>query len=428
MMPTQSGDAAHLDRAILQYCAWLDRLTLSENTKRTYKAQIELFAEYLMEQGAASIADIDSDAMTGQYKQYLLTERGLAASTVNVILSAVNHFFDYLGIDKANVVRESSTLGADILSKDDQHEFLNAVRLSAYPAQRAMGLLLLYQGLHLSELQRLNVDDITFEVGEASLQVRNAKRDIVRTISLDPRTFPDLQAHIIDRAVRFPAHAKGGPLFLNRSGKRLSTRSIDQAIRELGEMVNISVSASVLRNTCIANLIEAGKSQDWIAEYVGFQTTRSLAHHTTNTLNASATHKPIDRQFWLIIEDEADFRLEIETSLIDQNIPFLSFESGEQAVTWLTQLARGSATTTLPTLALIDVLLPGAYSGYDVAKYLRTFSVTKDTKVVLMSPFASSHAENDQKTANAYPDLILEKPLLDLYTVFGQLMDMFPEA
>lgn len=78
--------------------------------------------------------------------------------------------------------------------------------------------------------------------------------------------------------MRFP-DTKETALFLNRQGRRLSVRSIDLLIRELGRNVGLEmeISAHILRHTCLTNLVRNGNDLVLVAEIAGhkrLETTR----------------------------------------------------------------------------------------------------------------------------------------------------------
>ena len=66
-------------------------------------------------------------------------------------------------------------------------------------------------------------------------------------------------------------------LFLTKQGTRLATRSIDDVVRRLGQEANLSLSAHILRHTCLTRLVRNGNDLVLVAELAGhrrLETTR----------------------------------------------------------------------------------------------------------------------------------------------------------
>ena len=66
-------------------------------------------------------------------------------------------------------------------------------------------------------------------------------------------------------------------LFLTKQGTRLATRSIDDVVRRLGQEANLSLSAHILRHTCLTSLVRNGNDLVLVAELAGhrrLETTR----------------------------------------------------------------------------------------------------------------------------------------------------------
>jgi len=78
--------------------------------------------------------------------------------------------------------------------------------------------------------------------------------------------------------VRPTLAADGEPsLFIARGGGRLSARAADSAIRGVGRRARLSLSAHVLRHTCLTALVRQGTDLVTVAEVAGhsrLETTR----------------------------------------------------------------------------------------------------------------------------------------------------------
>jgi site-specific recombinase XerD len=107
------------------------------------------------------------------------------------------------------------------------------------------------------------------------LVVRRGKGDAHREVHLNADARAALETWIAERE-RFP-EASQTALFLNRTGGRLSARSIDEALRRVGWAAGVALSAHVLRHTCLTKLVCGGNDIVLVAEIAGhrrLETTR----------------------------------------------------------------------------------------------------------------------------------------------------------
>jgi integrase len=93
------------------------------------------------------------------FKRHLKLERRWSPASVNLALAAVDHFLRFVGPGAAEVSRERLPQAAPRALEGD--ELLAFVRAAGRTAvrDRAIGLLLVYAGLPLSELVALDLDD-----------------------------------------------------------------------------------------------------------------------------------------------------------------------------------------------------------------------------------------------------------------------------
>ena len=81
---------------------------------------------------------------------------------------------------------------------------------------------------------------------------------------------------LIERKQQYP-ETREQALFLNRKGEQLSTRGVDLIVRQLGKEARLTLSAHVLRHTCLTNLVRNGTDLVLVAEIAGhkrLETTR----------------------------------------------------------------------------------------------------------------------------------------------------------
>ena len=263
-----------------RYEVWLERQPLSERTRREYARQVAGFVEWLAADrpGAVmTLADLFArDYAVRDFKRHLKLERRWSPASVNFALAAVDHFFRFVGLGAADVSRGRLPQAAPrALDSDELLAFVRAAE-RAGARDRAIGLLLVYAGLRLSELVALELDDARVSGRKAVVVVRSGKRDVYREVPLNAPARKALDEWLKKRPA--PAARIGGePLFVSRAGGRLSARSVDEVVRKLGRAAGLELSAHVLRHTWVTSLVRAGNDVVLVADMAGhrkLETTR----------------------------------------------------------------------------------------------------------------------------------------------------------
>jgi len=274
-----------------KYKNWLIRQPLSEQTKRAYRSRINSFLGFL----AASGEDLNALVQNEQerkfvlltYKRQLKQEFKLAPATVNANLTALDHFFQFLGTSISKIEREDLPQEAPrALDKKSQQAFLRAVSSCRRSKDRAIALLIFYSGIRISECASLDVDDISVIGRKNQIIVRDGKGSRFRQIPLHQDAREAIKIWLDERAKKFDQNDKfygkklSEALFLNPQGNRMSTASIDRIVRLIGSKCGLELSAHVLRHSCLTNLVRNGNDVVLVAEIAGhkrLETTRKYA-------------------------------------------------------------------------------------------------------------------------------------------------------
>src|SRR5262245_44268708 len=91
----------------------------------------------------------------------------------------------------------------------------------------------------------------------------------------------------------------------------------------------------------------------------------------------------------------------------------LSFADGSAAWAWLDSVTGGTFSGELPSLALMDIRMPG-YTGDKVAARIRQTPGIKDIPIILMTAFSLSDAEIRDMVEQSGIDHLINKPLPDM--------------
>lgn len=116
---------------------------------------------------------------------------------------------------------------------------------------------------------------------------------------------------------------------------------------------------------------------------------------------------------WLIVEDEPDIysTLVAMSDLIGDG--GVAFTDGEEAMEWINEVDAGQSgyVQAKPRLALLDIRLPGEFSGIDVAARLRKSGIFATMGIVMITAYRLNAGEENAILEASGADLLLYKPL-----------------
>lgn len=292
------------------YAAALAGAPLDADTRRAYDSRVRAYLAWLDATGELDGGDPLADAhardfAARDYKTHLKTVLRRSDNTVNAHLTALDHFYDHLGLGKVGVRRAPVPRQAPrALTAREQKRFLRAVERRPLARDRAIGRLLFYSGIRVSELVALDVPDVPISARKGAVRVRAGKGELARHIPLtDPTVRTAVTEWKTDRA-----HWRGADtaaLLLNQRGGRLSARAVDQLLDDIAVEAGLvdehgtpTVSAHILRHTFATNLLRAGVDIVIVAELLSharLDTTRRYTLPTNADLEDAVAHLPTDQ-------------------------------------------------------------------------------------------------------------------------------------
>jgi len=302
LAPRTRGRSKSASTPLDGYVAWLASQPVAELTRRTYQRRVAAYlawlAQYPAELDASPLSDTFArDYAIRDYKRHLKTSQKAAPASVNGTLAAIDHFYRYLGLGPANVRREQlPSTSPQAIAIDEQRRFLRAVERSGRPRDTAIALVVFYTGIRLAECAALNVDDVVISARRGAVIVRAGKGDAYREVPLNTEVRQALSRWLAERAGAHP-DSPTEALFLNRSGGRLSARSIHEVLARLATEAGVQLSARILRHTCLTGLVRAGNDLVMVAEIAGhrrLETTRRYSLPSTADREAAMEARRID--------------------------------------------------------------------------------------------------------------------------------------
>lgn len=261
------------------YEQWLATQPLSAQTRRTYLGRVRKFCEFVA--GSESVTDPfggtqQRDRSVNEFKTYL-EQLEAKPSSINLALSAVDHFYRFLGLGSPDVKRvEIPQASPRALSDEEVERFVEAIAASGSARDRAIVLLLLNTGIRLGECAALDLEDIDFSDSKDRAVITVGRAINRRQVPLNTTARTAMRQWLTERST-YAIDSSERALFISRRRLRLSARSIDLIVRRLGQAADLSLSAHTLRHTCLAKLVRAGHDLVLVAQIAGhrrLETTR----------------------------------------------------------------------------------------------------------------------------------------------------------
>lgn len=283
----------------LEYCE-LDK-NLSRLSIRMYRYYLETFNNWLLK----NVGEISPEKLTPEmirnYRLYLSryvnpVKGPLKRNTQLYFLIAVRallHYFALKGIKSmpADQIELGKTTDRTIkfLDRDHLDRLLNAPEISTPDGLRDKAILetLFSTGLRVSELVKLNRDQINFKQREFGVIGKGGK---ARVVFLSQASADWLTRYLKERADSFK------PLFIRYSGNespenngekmRLTTRSVERIVDKYAKKIKlpIKISPHSLRHSFATDLLINGADLRSVQEMLGHKNigTTQIYTHVTN--------------------------------------------------------------------------------------------------------------------------------------------------
>lgn len=270
-----------LTEVITNYGEKLNEKKLSQHTKRAYISRNKKFLSYLYEtEGMVALSIPDtmkwSDIIM-RYKETLKNDHQASHNSINNSLTAIEDMMSFAGIEIGNVERETWPKSTPkSLSREEQERFVNAIFRTKSTKDKAIACLLLYTGIKIGECVSLDIDDIYITAHTGRITVKDG-----RVVPLNTVARRAVVQWLIDRHKKF-GETEERALFLNPQGNRLSTVGVDLIVRKIGHKAHLNLSAQVLRDTCLSNLVRNGNDLLLVAQIGGHRTIETTRRYSAD--------------------------------------------------------------------------------------------------------------------------------------------------
>jgi tyrosine recombinase XerC len=249
---------------------------------------IKGFFTFLAEKGVKSLDKVDRNIMR-DYLAYLV-EQGVVKASIARKLSAIRSFYRYLMREEilpVNPIKDTSSPKLDrrlpsFLTTDEVLRLLEAPDLTTPQGQRDRALLeLLYaSGLRVSELVRLDLEQVNLDTREIRVFGKGSKE---RMVLMGEPAARALVAYINGGRQKLLGVKKSSAVFLNRDGGRLTSRSIQLILEDYAKLTGIGkrVYPHMLRHTFATHMLDGGADLRVVQELLGhasLETTQVYTH------------------------------------------------------------------------------------------------------------------------------------------------------
>jgi len=284
-----------LDKYIDKFIRYLEiEKNYSPNTVINYRIDLRSFRDHAV---GLDLEKIDYLFL----RKYLaiLKEKNLSSRTIGRKLSALRSFFRFLareGYLKSNPIRILSSPKAQkhlplFMTEEEVGLLIESAQAKNDTDERGLRdraiLETFYStGLRISELVGLSVQDVDFISGVVKVMGKGRKE---RIAPIGERALKTLRQYLGKRKKESEA------LFLNKSGRRLSSRGVrgivDKYIRLMG--MKQGMSPHTLRHSFATHLLNRGADLRTVQELLGhanLSTTQIYTHMTTEKLKNVYDH------------------------------------------------------------------------------------------------------------------------------------------
>jgi integrase/recombinase XerC len=290
-MNNQSGGATallvNMERVINSFARHIaTERNLSVHTQRSYLSDLTQFREFARGRHVTDIDGVDQELISAWLAGLYMKK--VKKTTIARKLSSLKALFKYLmregtvAVNPAQVIQtpKRDKYLPSFLSVDEAFGLLDQ-RFEDDEAgcrDRAILEVLYSSGMRAAELASLNVEDVHLASSLVKIRGKGSKERIV------PLGRPAGEALLRYLEKRFPGGRNGkGPLFVNSSGGRLTTRTVarivDKYVRNAG--IGKKISPHSLRHSFATHLLDAGADLRSIQELLGHESLSTTQKYTS---------------------------------------------------------------------------------------------------------------------------------------------------
>ncbi|MFX0124788.1 MAG: site-specific tyrosine recombinase/integron integrase [Candidatus Hodarchaeota archaeon] len=259
----------------------------SPKTIREYSYDLKMFERFIYEKPLEETTTMD----LRRFLIYLKRDKNYAARSLHRKICSLKSFFKFLkkeGLITANPTEtiESPKIPKSLPKTITVEETLKLLTAPDNPRDKAILYMLYGTGMRVSELSNLNIEQI--DLKDKIIHVVGGKGGKDRIIPL-----PNGIIKILEDYIKAREGAQDSTFILNRSGRRLTPRSIQRIVKKYKNAVNFSdktLTPHTLRHAFATHLLSNAVDIRVIQELLGhasLSTTQLYTHVSLEHLRKS---------------------------------------------------------------------------------------------------------------------------------------------
>jgi len=245
------------------------------------------FFQFLRMKKVGSLREVDKHTVR-DYIAWLM-EQGVVKTSIARKLSAIRSFFRFLVREEilpTNPLEKASSPKLDkrlpeFLTVEEMKRLLETPDAATPQGQRDLAFLeLLYaSGLRVSELVKLNLEQVNLDTREIRVWGKGSKE---RLVLMGEPAASALTAYLEQGRNELLGEKRTSALFLNRYGGRLTERSVQSILQEHADIAGIGkrVHPHMLRHTFATHLLDGGADLRVVQELLGHASLSSTQIYT----------------------------------------------------------------------------------------------------------------------------------------------------
>ena len=262
------------------YLVWLEvEKGYSPKTTREYAYDLQMFNNFNNERSI----ELRTTTDLRRFFLYLKRDKNYSPRSLHRKICSLKSFYKflkkeaYISSNPAESI-ESPKIPKSLPKTISVEETLHFLQTPDSIRDRTILFLLYGTGIRVSELSNLDVDSIDIE--NRMLRIVGGKGNKDRLIPLPDVLIPILEEYMDKRR----DDTNSSALILNRSGKRLTSRSIQRLVKKYREQANLQdkkLTPHTLRHSFATHLIENGADLRSVQELLGhmdISTTQVYTH------------------------------------------------------------------------------------------------------------------------------------------------------
>jgi len=258
---------------------------LAAHTLDNYRRDLRKLQEHCAAQQLTQINDIDSHRLRAMVSQ--LHRLGLGSRSLQRWLSAVRSFFrfalrrQWVSYNPADGLRAPKAVQTlpKVLDVDQAAQFVE-LQGDGFITRRDRAIVELFysSGLRLAELIKLDINDLHRRERLVTVTGKGNKQ---RTLPVGQKALQAIESWLDIRSQRAPANETA--LFISQRGQRISARNVQQRLSRISQQqgLGLPVHPHMLRHSCASHVLESSSNLRLVQELLGhanISTTQIYTH------------------------------------------------------------------------------------------------------------------------------------------------------